>query len=308
MGASGIVAVAVLILGYAAVSGRLAGSIVTPAMVFVGGGILAGSDVLGLLDPSLGGETVRAVAEATLTVVLFSDASRIDLAALRREYVLPLRLLAIGLPLTIVAGALAGVAVLGRALADRGGAARHRAGTDRCRAGARPSSRTLASPHASARGSTSRAGSLRRHLCAVAPDCDRGGGGGGRSSGTVPPLTACSMRSATAWSAASSPGSSAGRDRSGRRSAAARRSRVAADRAGSRAPRSPTGWRCWMGGSGFIAAFVGGAVFGGLRRDVGGEVTLLLEETGGVLGAVTFVRLRRRHARCRCSRTSAPRS
>ena len=113
MGASGLVAVAVLILGYAAVSGRLAGSIVTPAMVFVGGGILASSDVLGLLDPSLRSETVRAVAEATLTVVLFSDASRIDLAALRREYVLPLRLLAIGLPLTIVAGALAGVAVLG---------------------------------------------------------------------------------------------------------------------------------------------------------------------------------------------------
>jgi NhaP-type Na+/H+ or K+/H+ antiporter len=44
-----------------------------------------------------------------------------------------------------------------------------------------------------------------------------------------------------------------------------------------------------MGGSGFIAAFVGGAVFGGLRREVGGEVTLFLEETGGLLGAVTFV-------------------
>ena len=49
------------------------------------------------------------------------------------------------------------------------------------------------------------------------------------------------------------------------------------------------GLAVWMGGSGFIAAFVGGAVFGGLRREVGGEVTLLLEETGGVLGAVTFI-------------------
>ena len=44
-----------------------------------------------------------------------------------------------------------------------------------------------------------------------------------------------------------------------------------------------------MHGSGFIAAFVGGAVFGGLRREVGGDVTLLLEETGGLLGAATFV-------------------
>jgi sodium/hydrogen antiporter len=49
------------------------------------------------------------------------------------------------------------------------------------------------------------------------------------------------------------------------------------------------GLAVWMGGSGFIAAFVGGAVFGGLRREVGGEVTLFLEETGSLLGAVTFV-------------------
>jgi sodium/hydrogen antiporter len=44
-----------------------------------------------------------------------------------------------------------------------------------------------------------------------------------------------------------------------------------------------------MGGSGFIAAFVGGAVFGGLRREVGGDISRFLEETGGLLGAVTFV-------------------
>jgi len=49
------------------------------------------------------------------------------------------------------------------------------------------------------------------------------------------------------------------------------------------------GLAVWMGGSGFIAAFVGGAVFGGLRREVGGEATLFLEETGGLLGAATFV-------------------
>ena len=49
------------------------------------------------------------------------------------------------------------------------------------------------------------------------------------------------------------------------------------------------GLAVWMGGSGFIAAFVGGAVFGGLRREVGGEATLFLEEAGGLLGAVTFI-------------------
>jgi NhaP-type Na+/H+ or K+/H+ antiporter len=44
-----------------------------------------------------------------------------------------------------------------------------------------------------------------------------------------------------------------------------------------------------LGGSGFIAAFVGGMVFGGLRRRHGGEVGYLIEELGGVLNAITFI-------------------
>ena len=112
MGSSGLVAIALLVLVYAAVSRRLTGSMITAAMVFVAGGILVSEEALGWLDPAVGSDTVRWIAEATLTLVLFSDASRIDLAVLRREYVVPLRLLAIGLPLTIIAGALAGVGVL----------------------------------------------------------------------------------------------------------------------------------------------------------------------------------------------------
>jgi NhaP-type Na+/H+ or K+/H+ antiporter len=44
-----------------------------------------------------------------------------------------------------------------------------------------------------------------------------------------------------------------------------------------------------IGGSGFIAAFVGGFVFGALRRRTGGEVTHLIEEVGEVFSAVTFI-------------------
>jgi NhaP-type Na+/H+ or K+/H+ antiporter len=44
-----------------------------------------------------------------------------------------------------------------------------------------------------------------------------------------------------------------------------------------------------IGGSGFIAAFVGGAVFGGLRNRRGGEVGYLLDEVGGLFNAVTFI-------------------
>jgi len=42
-------------------------------------------------------------------------------------------------------------------------------------------------------------------------------------------------------------------------------------------------------GSGFIAAFVGGAVFGGMRRGRGGDISYLIEQSGAVLAAVTFV-------------------
>ena len=44
-----------------------------------------------------------------------------------------------------------------------------------------------------------------------------------------------------------------------------------------------------IGGSGFIAAFVGGFVFGAIRREAGGEVGYLIEELGDILGAVTFI-------------------
>ena len=44
-----------------------------------------------------------------------------------------------------------------------------------------------------------------------------------------------------------------------------------------------------LGGSGFIAAFVGGGVYGFLRRRFAGEIEQLLDELGGLLDAVTFL-------------------
>ena len=102
---------AVTVLGVAAISRRLSGTPVTPAMVFVAVGLLVGPEVLGEVDLSSSGATVRTLAEATLALVLFSDASRIDLRLLRREVGVPVRLLGIGLPLTIALGALAAAVV-----------------------------------------------------------------------------------------------------------------------------------------------------------------------------------------------------
>jgi sodium/hydrogen antiporter len=105
---------AAAVLGVAGISKRLSGSPITPAMVFVAIGIVVGPRVLDDVDLAPLGATVRDVAEATLTLVLFADASRINLRALRREYSLPARLLGIGLPLTIAAGALLAVILFPR--------------------------------------------------------------------------------------------------------------------------------------------------------------------------------------------------
>ena len=98
--------IAATLLGFSVVSRRLAGTPITSAIVFVGVGLLAGSQALDLFDAPSTGEFVKVLAEATLAFVLFSDASRIDLRALRREYTVPARLLGIGLPLTIVVGSI----------------------------------------------------------------------------------------------------------------------------------------------------------------------------------------------------------
>jgi NhaP-type Na+/H+ or K+/H+ antiporter len=113
MGAWVLAVVAGVVLVYALVSRRLDETPITAAIFFLSAGLLFGSKGLGWIDASPRGETVRVLAEATLTLVLFADASRISLAALRREYVVPLRLLGIGLPLTILAGCLVAASLFG---------------------------------------------------------------------------------------------------------------------------------------------------------------------------------------------------
>ena len=70
--------------------------------------------MLGEIDLESSSGTVRALAEATLALVLFCDASRIDLGELRREVGVPVRLLGIGLPLTIALGAVAAAVIFDR--------------------------------------------------------------------------------------------------------------------------------------------------------------------------------------------------
>jgi sodium/hydrogen antiporter len=113
MGEWALAAVALALIAVAAISRRLSGTPATPAMLFAAFGLLAGPKALDGIDLSSSSATVRALAEATLALVLFCDASRIDLAQLRRAVGVPLRLLGIGLPLTIALGAIVAAAVFG---------------------------------------------------------------------------------------------------------------------------------------------------------------------------------------------------
>lgn len=104
-----VLIVAVSLYAFAMVSDRLSMSPVTAPMVFTTTGLIVGTGGLGWFDLDLEAESVSVLVEATLVLVLFTDAIRIDLRALRHQASFPARLLAIGLPLTIAFGTVAAV-------------------------------------------------------------------------------------------------------------------------------------------------------------------------------------------------------
>ena len=93
------------LLCFALISRRLEYTIFTAPMIFTAYGLLLGPALLGWINLPISNEGIHLLAEITLMLVLFADATRIDLMALRREHNLPLRMLTIGLPLTILFGA-----------------------------------------------------------------------------------------------------------------------------------------------------------------------------------------------------------
>ena len=101
------------VLAVAGISSRLKDTAFTPAMAFVAIGLLVGPLAVDVVGPSPAGATVRTLAETTLAIVLFADASKIKPRLLRRESGVPVRLLAIGLPLTIVLGAVLAKGIFG---------------------------------------------------------------------------------------------------------------------------------------------------------------------------------------------------
>jgi len=282
-----LAAVAVAVLAVAAVSRRISGTSITPAILFVAIGIVVGPRVLGEVDVSPLSATIRALAEATLTVVLFADASRIHLRALRRDHALPARLLGIGLPLTIAAGAaIAAVLfdeitwlealVLAVLLAPTDAALGQAVVTEprlplRIRQGLNVESGLndgICVPLlliALAAASVEADAESGHHAVAVVfEEIGYGALGGAVAGVTAAAIIVLAGRRgliADSWSQIV-PVAGAG---------------------------LAYGIAAPLGGSGFIAAFVAGLVFGVLTRTRGGEVTYLVDAGGGVLNAVTLI-------------------
>jgi NhaP-type Na+/H+ or K+/H+ antiporter len=107
-----VATIAGLLFGWAIVSGVLARHNITGPMVFVVAGYLLGNPDWGPLPIDVETSSIHLVAEVTLALVLFSDAAKVNLRELRDDLALPVRLLGVGLPLSVIAGATLAAVVL----------------------------------------------------------------------------------------------------------------------------------------------------------------------------------------------------
>jgi sodium/hydrogen antiporter len=107
-----LMVLAAVVFAFGLVSRRLEGTVLTAPIVFVVAGFVLGPWGLGLVEFGLDDHTVLLVGEIALAIVLFTDAAGTNLSALGQNEALPLRLLGIGMPLTIVLGMIVAALVL----------------------------------------------------------------------------------------------------------------------------------------------------------------------------------------------------
>lgn len=104
---------AAIVFLYSIAGGGLDRTPVNGAIVYTAVGLALGSYGFGVLDLNVSNEGLNTLAELTLALVLFTDAANADLAVLKKSFRIPQRLLLIGLPLTILLGFGAGVLLFG---------------------------------------------------------------------------------------------------------------------------------------------------------------------------------------------------
>jgi NhaP-type Na+/H+ or K+/H+ antiporter len=260
---------------------------ITSALFFTAAGFVVGASALGWLDVAVESAVAERITEVALVLLLFSDAARLDLHALRHELGWPTRLLLIGLPLTMVAGAGVGWLVFpGMALASVVLLSTMLASTD-----AALGQKVVSDTSVPAR--------VRQAL-----DVESG-----LNDGLAVPfflvaldIANAELKTGLTWAVASNAAEQIGWGLAGGLVAGILGGLLFrfADR---------RGWigREWrqivplaiallayalavtLGGSGFIAAFVGGMAFGRASGARGSVVTLFTEEAGGFVAAVAWI-------------------
>jgi sodium/hydrogen antiporter len=99
--------VALVFLVYAVVARRLDQFSITAPIVLVVAGTMLGAGYLDVLPANVTTGSIRLLTELTLALILFADASTVQLRQAQGDVGLPLRLLGIGLPFTIGMGTVA---------------------------------------------------------------------------------------------------------------------------------------------------------------------------------------------------------
>ena len=103
---SGATALVAVFVAYGLIASRLDRWLITAPIFFVATGLVLGPSGVGVL-PGLESETTLLITELTLGVLLFADAATVRLREVEGDARLPIRLLFVGLPLTIALGTVA---------------------------------------------------------------------------------------------------------------------------------------------------------------------------------------------------------
>ncbi len=96
---------------FSVIAGRVERSWVSGPIIYIFFGLIAGPVCLGFLDLDVDAVELRVVADLALALVLFIDAANADLKTLRSHAMIPRRMLLVGLPICIALGAFLGTLI-----------------------------------------------------------------------------------------------------------------------------------------------------------------------------------------------------
>lgn len=104
---------AIFVFLYSVIAGRTERSMISGPMIFVAAGFVMGPGVLGWFSGEEPHHTLRVLADLTLALCLFTDSANANLRTLEHHYGIPTRMLLIGLPGAILLGTLLALTMFG---------------------------------------------------------------------------------------------------------------------------------------------------------------------------------------------------